>query len=215
MPRWHTAWCSSPGATGRPHDQAAWVDALIVAGAATVVAWTLVFDSYLADPTLSPLGLLVSAAYPFADLVLLAVVTHLLLVSRRAQFSLTLLTLGFGATLLADTWFIFLSIDGTYQVGQLVDAGWLIGYLAWGAAALHPAMARVGEHSGEAPALGRHVSPAARAARVWRGGRAGRGYRGRRARRPARHPLGYCWGPRCCICSCSTGSCSACASSGS
>ncbi|HEY5434494.1 MAG TPA: EAL domain-containing protein [Candidatus Limnocylindrales bacterium] len=140
---------------GWPHDQAAWVDALIVAGAATVVVWTLVFDSYLADSTLSPLGLLVSAAYPFADLVLLAVVTHLLLVSRRAQFSLTLLALGFGANLLADTWYIFQSIDSTYQVGQLVDAGWLIGYLAWGAAALHPAMARVGEHSGEArPARG-------------------------------------------------------------
>jgi len=138
------------GRGGRPHDQAAWVDALIVAGAVTVVAWTLVFDPYIADPTLSPLGLLVSAAYPFADLVLLAVVTHLLLVSQRAQFSLALLALGFGANLLADTWYIFLSIDSTYQVGQLVDAGWLVAYLAWGAAALHPAMARAGERPGEA-----------------------------------------------------------------
>jgi len=140
------------GRDGRPDDRAAWVDALIVAGAATVVAWTLVLDPYLADPTLSPLGLVVSAAYPFADLVLLAVVTHLLLVSRRAQFSLTLLALAFGANLLADIWFIFLSIDGTYQVGQLVDAGWLISYLALGAAALHPAMARAGERPGETPA---------------------------------------------------------------
>ena len=141
------------GRGGRSDDRAAWVDALIVAGAAAVVAWTLVFDPYLADPTLSPLGLVVSSAYPFADLLLLAVTTHLLLVSRRAHVSLALLALAFGANLLADIWFIFLSIDGTYQVGQLVDAGWLIGYLALGAAALHPAMALAGERSVETPAL--------------------------------------------------------------
>jgi diguanylate cyclase (GGDEF)-like protein len=140
------------GRGGGADDRAAWVDALIVAGAATVVAWTLVFDPYLADPTLSPLGLVVSAAYPFADLVLLAGVTHLLLVSQRAHVSLALLALAFGANLLADIWFIFLSIDGTYQVGQLVDAGWLIGYVALGAAALHPAMARSGGRPVEDPA---------------------------------------------------------------
>jgi hypothetical protein len=76
------------GRDRRPDDRAAWVDALIVAGAATVVAWTLVFDPYLADPTMSPLGLVVSFAYPFADLLLLAVITHFLLVSRRALSAL-------------------------------------------------------------------------------------------------------------------------------
>ena len=129
----------------RGRDPAAWVDALIVAGAATVVAWTLIFDQYLADPTLSPLGVLVSMAYPFADLVLLAVVAHLILVSRRLSPSLVLLALAFGANFAADIWFIFLSFDSTYQVGQLVDAGWLLSYVAFGAAALHPAMAQIGE----------------------------------------------------------------------
>ena len=42
----------------RGRDPAAWVDALIVHGTALVVAWTLVFDQYLADPTLSPIGIL-------------------------------------------------------------------------------------------------------------------------------------------------------------
>jgi hypothetical protein len=60
-----------------------------------------------------------------------------------------LLALAFGGNLLADIWFIFLSVDGTYQVGQLVGAGWLIGYLALGAAALHPAMVLAGERSFE------------------------------------------------------------------
>jgi two-component system, cell cycle response regulator len=60
-----------------------------------------------------------------------------------------LLALAFGANLLADIWFILLSADGTYQVGQLVDAGWLIGCLALGAAALHPAMVLAGERSVE------------------------------------------------------------------
>src|SRR5664280_1057124 len=34
-----------------------------------------------------------------------------------------------------------MSLDGTYAVGQLVDAGWLLGYVALGVAALHPSMA--------------------------------------------------------------------------
>jgi hypothetical protein len=72
------------------------------------------------------------------SLLLVAVITQLVLVSRRAHPSLALLALAFGANLLADIWFIFLSVDGTRQVGQLVDVGCLIGYLALGAAALHP-----------------------------------------------------------------------------
>ncbi len=129
----------------RPRDQAAWIDALIIAGAATIVGWTLVFAQYLSDPTLSLPGVVVSVAYPFMDIVLLAVVAHLLIVSGRGQLSLALLALGFLANLLADTWYIFLSLDGTYEVGHLVDAGWLIGYLAIGAAALHPSMGRAGD----------------------------------------------------------------------
>ena len=151
MRRWPLLSSSLRRARSEGATPAAWVDALIVAGAAAVVAWTLIFDQYLADPTLSPLGVLVSMAYPFADLVLLAVVAHLILVSRRLSPSLVLLALAFGANFAADIWFIFLSFDGTYQVGQLVDAGWLLGYVAFGAAALHPAMAQIGESDRVAP----------------------------------------------------------------
>ena len=71
-----------------------------------------------------------------------------MLVSRHSSPSLLLLALAFAANFGADVWFIFLSFNSASLVGQLVDAGWLLGYLAFGAAALHPTMARVGESTG-------------------------------------------------------------------
>jgi diguanylate cyclase (GGDEF)-like protein len=131
-----------------PADVSAWIDALIVAAAAGMVAWNLLLDRYLADPALSLPALLVSLAYPILDLVLLGVLVHLLLVAGRLNASLVLFAIGVAANLAADSAYFFLALERAYRVGELVDAGWLTGYLAWGAASLHPAM----RSAGEAPA---------------------------------------------------------------
>ncbi|MGC8633403.1 MAG: putative bifunctional diguanylate cyclase/phosphodiesterase [Candidatus Limnocylindrales bacterium] len=128
-----------------PTEVSAWIDALIVAVAAGMVAWNLLLDRYLADPALSVPALVVSLAYPILDVVLLGVLAHLLLAAGRPNASLALLAVGVAANLAADSAYFFLALDRTYRVGELVDAGWLAGYVAWGAAVLHPAMAHAGE----------------------------------------------------------------------
>ena len=123
----------------REHDRAAWIDALVVAAAAAIFIWVFVIRDEIGSSS-DGLTAVVAAAYPFLDIVLIAIVVHLLLVRQRT-LSLALLGWSFGAYLVADLVYAKLSLDGTYVVGQLVDAGWLLGYVALGVAALHPSMA--------------------------------------------------------------------------
>ena len=123
----------------REHDRAAWIDALIVASAAGIFIWVFVIRDEIVSSS-DGLSALVAAAYPFLDIVQIAVVVHLLLRGHRTP-SLVLLGLSFGASLIADLVYAKLSLDATYVVGHLVDAGWLLGYVALGVAALHPSMA--------------------------------------------------------------------------
>jgi len=123
----------------REHDRVSWVDALIVAAAASIFVWVLVIRSAIASTADAPSGI-VAAAYPFLDVVQIAVLAHLLLGGRRTP-AVIFLGVGFAASLVADIVFAMLTLEGTYQVGQLVDAGWLLGYVAMGTAALHPSMA--------------------------------------------------------------------------
>ena len=126
-------------AGSREHDRAAWIDGLIVAAAAAIFIWVFVIREEIASSADVPTGF-VASAYPFFDIVQIAVVAHLILGGHRTP-SLILLVAAFAASLVADLAYAVLSLQGAYHVGQLVDAGWLLGYLALGAAALHPSMA--------------------------------------------------------------------------
>ena len=125
----------------RARNRAAWVDALIMATVASIFLWILVIRAGLAEPDPDPLASLIAVAYPFQDIVQVAVVTRLLLGSTRRSPALVLLGLAFLVSFLADIVYAGQVLDDTYGVGQLVDGGWLLAYLAWGAAALHPSMA--------------------------------------------------------------------------
>ena len=47
----------------------------------------------------------------------------------------------------ADTLYVMQQLNGTYQTGNFLDAIWLCGNLALGAAALHPTVARVADRA--------------------------------------------------------------------
>ena len=78
------------------------------------------------------------------DLLLIWFLLRMLLSRGRPNASLILMVLGFAAFLVSDIWYGALEMTETYEAG-LVDLGWLLGYALWGAAALHPAMATIGE----------------------------------------------------------------------
>jgi signal transduction histidine kinase len=80
-------------------------------------------------------------AYPLVDVLLIAVAARLLMGPSRRERTQYLL-LGFLiAILTSDVVYSLLALFGTYHTGDLVDAGWLLGYVLVGAAGLHPSMA--------------------------------------------------------------------------
>jgi diguanylate cyclase (GGDEF)-like protein/PAS domain S-box-containing protein len=121
-------------------DRAALLDASIISVAVALLSWV-----FLISPTLGSSGMATdvraaSVAYPIGDLVLIAVVARLW--SDRGPRGASFGLLGFGLVplLAADTGYTWLVLNGNYSTGSFLDAGWLVFFLALGAAALHPSM---------------------------------------------------------------------------
>jgi diguanylate cyclase (GGDEF)-like protein len=126
-------------------DRAGLLDALIVAVGFGMVSWIFLMAPIVADAGQSLAEIGVALAYPMLDILLLAVMVRLLLAPGRHVPSLRFLIGAVVAFLLADFPYAFLALGGTYQTGQLVDGGWLLGAAFWGAAAFHPSMRHVAD----------------------------------------------------------------------
>ena len=121
-----------------------------VAGAATItdgLVVTLAFGTVIAAPLTGvftewgshPLSeRLVLAAYPTLDVLLLALLARFVLAHALRSAWVPLLAFGFGGLLLADL--VWVNNPTGYALGEWADYGWLVGYLLWGAAALHPSV---------------------------------------------------------------------------
>jgi len=137
---------------GRQGDN--FIDALIIATVAGMLSWVFLIEPHAIDPILSPLEQLISIAYPLMDLVLLVAALQLWLVSDERlpahhllNASLVLLLIADTVLLLADTAYAAALLAGTYETGRPLDAGWLLFYVLFGAAALHPSMVALSEPS--------------------------------------------------------------------
>lgn len=116
-------------------------DALIGGISSAVLGWALLIVPYLSDSNLSLMQLLVSAAYPVADLVLLPLVLYLVFLQRtRARANLLLLS-GMLAYLFADLLYAHGTLVGWYAPGGFTDGLWLLSYALFVAAAWHPSAA--------------------------------------------------------------------------
>lgn len=121
------------------------IDTLIIATIAGMLSWIFLIDPYLDDQTYSLLDRLIAIAYPFGDLMLLVVVLRLLLVSEECLAAHYLFSASLVSLLVADTLYAVTLRSGTYETGHLLDAGWLLFYVLFGAVALHPSMVGLSE----------------------------------------------------------------------
>jgi diguanylate cyclase (GGDEF)-like protein len=125
-----------------------WADllnTLIIATAAGMLSWTFLMSPLAHDQTYPLLERLISIAYPLADIVLLVAVLRLWFISERRLPAYYLLGTSLVFLLIADTAYAAAQLTGTYQTGDLLDAGWLLSYVLFGAAALHPSMVGLSE----------------------------------------------------------------------
>jgi len=129
----------------RDRDREALVDALIITTGVGFVVWVFLASPYARDGTMSGAEKAFSIAYPLGDVLLLAVLARLLIGGGPVSLSLRLLTLGSFGLMVSDVLYGLIQLKGSWQTGSPVDLGWIIFYVAWGAAALQPDMVRLTE----------------------------------------------------------------------
>jgi diguanylate cyclase (GGDEF)-like protein/PAS domain S-box-containing protein len=126
-------------------DRAGLIDGLIVAGGMGALSWVFLINPYVHGNDLSLPARLTGVAYPVMDIFVLAMAARLAMSggTRRPAFWLALQ--GLGGLLVADTIYGVVQLTGTWHTGTLVDLGWIVFYVGWGAAALHPSMGSMSE----------------------------------------------------------------------
>ncbi len=102
-------------------------------------------NPYVEDRALTVLERCISIGYPLMDLLLLAVAARLAVTPSSPAPAYRLLGLSLVLLLIADTIYGKMLLDGTYFTGSLPDLWFLLSYVFWGAATLHPTMHTLSE----------------------------------------------------------------------
>ncbi|WP_137844950.1 EAL domain-containing protein [Microbacterium sp. 2FI] len=126
------------------NDLAGFIDSAIVTTGLMLV-WVLLAGPSVASAHESWLAVVVAAAYPIADIVLLGILIGLITVPGTRKTSLALLVLALTLLIVADLGATELGLHNTAHT--IFDALWLGAYALWGAAALHPTMRTLSERA--------------------------------------------------------------------
>lgn len=121
-------------------DDGSLIDGLIVATSVGLPAWAFLISPYAYDQSLTVAEQLVSMAYPLMDVLLVAVAARILFARGPRTPAFGFLVAGMLLWLGSDIAYAKLAFDGAYYGGHAIDAGWLLAYVVWAAAALHPSM---------------------------------------------------------------------------
>jgi diguanylate cyclase len=120
-------------------------DGAMVAIAAAVGSWIFLMAPLAMQSGETALGTVVSLAYPTADVLLIAVAASVAFTAETKTVSYWLIGASLLAMIAADTLYIPATLSETYSTGSPIDSGWLVAYVLWGAAALHPSMRKLSE----------------------------------------------------------------------
>ena len=126
-------------------DKASLIDSLIIAVGVGALSWVFLIAPQAQDGSLPLLTKLTSISYPVMDLLLLGIAIRLAVGGGRRGTSFYLLVGGAGALFATDSVYGWLLLHGGYETGAILDAGWILFYALWGAAALHPSMRSLAE----------------------------------------------------------------------
>ena len=115
------------------------VDASIGAVGLAVIVWIVVLSGGV--PGTGPTGAaLVNASYPVFDVLIVTLLVRLALADRSREPAYWWLVGGFSLMLATDLAYAWLLRGSPDAYSPFLDLGWLVSYIAIGAAALHPSM---------------------------------------------------------------------------
>ena len=132
------------------------LDALIITAGLGVLSWVYLIEPYIRAADMTLFAKLVSVAYPFGDILILCVAVRLVFADGAKNTSVRLLVTGAVGVLVADSVYGWIQLHGSWKVGGPTDLGWVLFYVCWGAAALHPTMRDL---TVEQPRRARHLTP--------------------------------------------------------
>lgn len=134
------------GGRSSPRDWASLIDGLIFITGLGLLAWVFLMVSNFEAGNLTLAQRLISVAYPLGDVLVVAMPARLVANGGLRVRSMQFLLLGAAGLLIANVLYGLIRLNGAwYVVGGPVDSGWVLFYLAWGCAALHPSMATIGQ----------------------------------------------------------------------
>src|SRR6266542_2329951 len=126
-------------------DKAGFLDTTILTVSLGVLSWEFLIAPYIHRSSLPLEVQLVSAAYPFVDILLVGLLVRLILTPGARVPAYWFLSAYLVCQLLADTGYALETVQGTFPQGSEIFAGWLASYAFLGAAALHPSMRLLSE----------------------------------------------------------------------
>jgi diguanylate cyclase (GGDEF)-like protein len=132
-------------------DRASLIDATIIATGLGLLSWVFLMKSAATDSTLGIVGRAIAIAYPAADVLLLALVARLLVGAGVHNTAFRLLAGSLLVMLAGDVGFAVLAQADAFTPNNAINITWLLAYVLFGAAALHPSMAALSQRAAERP----------------------------------------------------------------
>src|SRR5918997_1312915 len=133
------------------------LDGLMIMTAAVTFSWYFVLGPVMQQGTGTAPAKVVSAAYPLADIVLIACLVILAL--RPGEHALRpaayVLALALGFYVVMDSIYAYQVLNGTYVTGTLFDVGWPVAYMLIGLGAFAVRLAPEAASPDETPPPGR------------------------------------------------------------
>jgi diguanylate cyclase (GGDEF)-like protein len=132
-------------------DRASLIDAAIVATGLGLLSWVFLMKPAATDSTLTVVGRVISIAYPAADVLLLALLARLLVGAGVHNPAFRLLAGSLVVMLAGDIGFAVLAQADAFTPNNAINVTWLLAYVLFGAAALHPSMVVLSQRAVEPP----------------------------------------------------------------
>jgi hypothetical protein len=107
------------------------MDSAIAMTSVGALSWYVIMGKLWEQSSTSLLGKLIGVAYPFLDAIALYGVVCSI-AARNAEHDaafIALIVAGVGQHWLADSCYLYYNLDGTYETGTWLEAGWTFGRL--------------------------------------------------------------------------------------
>jgi diguanylate cyclase (GGDEF)-like protein/PAS domain S-box-containing protein len=131
-------------------DRSALIDAVILTIGVGLLSWVFLIAPNIHLSGLSWLAKSVSVAYPLGDVLLLAAAIRLAVDAGKRTPAFWLVVSSIVCLMVTDSAYNYALLKNTYNHQLIYDAGWIVYYLLWGTAALHPSMRALEEPAADA-----------------------------------------------------------------